>query len=85
MTQQTMFETEDLPLFSGTAQRAEVEAFSPRPESRQETWAQCKLCLDTGFVQGEKRFCICPIGQAVRAQHQAKGEGDNPTPRRYLV
>lgn len=35
MQQAAMFQTEDLPLFSGSAQRARVETFKPQPVHRQ--------------------------------------------------
>ncbi len=65
--QSSMFETEDLPLFSGTAQRAELSPFAPRPEPQQESLADCQLCADTGQI-GDI-FCWCQAGQEAKARH----------------
>ena len=62
MNQKRMFETEDLPLFSGTAQKCTVETFDPKPAHRQESMAHCPLCLDTGKIG--KIYCLCEMGTA---------------------
>ena len=61
---------EDLPLFSGTAQRAAVETFQPAPEVVQETWATCRACKDTGRIG--RRFCNCEAG--VKAWEAGRGD-----------
>lgn len=61
MKQATMFSTEDLPLFSGTAQTVTIKSRKPAPSARQTTFAACRVCLDTGKVG--KKFCSCQAGQ----------------------
>lgn len=55
--------TEDLPLFSGAAQRApSSEAPAPAGDGVQVRLpVSCGLCRDTGIVDG--RRCWCPVGQ----------------------
>ena len=60
---------EDLPLFSGTAQRGQVETFQPATEAVQETWATCRACKDTGRIG--RCFCNCQAG--VKAWEAAVG------------
>lgn len=68
MKQLSMFtDGSDLPLFSGTAQRAQEQVFKPQDAVVQETWAKCRLCKDTGRL-GEFAFCSCETGQALRRQ-----------------
>lgn len=68
MKQVAMFTNgQDLPLFSGTAQRGTVNAFTPQPVSAQTMIpAACGCCLDTGKVDG--KFCTCATGQALRGK-----------------
>ncbi len=57
MQQTQMFtQGEDTPLFSQTAQRGKIEVFKPRPVAKQATFAKCRICLDTGKVDGHR----CP-------------------------
>ena len=55
----------DLPLFSGTPARAEVQAFAPPPADRQLGMFECSLCRDTGLVKVGSRWinCVCKRGQ----------------------
>ena len=62
-----MFQTEDLPLFSGTAQTITINTHKPQPAHRQESFAKCRFCLDTGLL-GESAFCWCEAGQARESQ-----------------
>jgi len=57
MKQQRMFETQDLPLFSGTAPKGKVKKFDPKPVARQECLAERRICLDTGTVDGRPCWC----------------------------
>jgi hypothetical protein len=64
MAQQTkMFQTEDLPLFSGPAPRGRQESFDPQPEPRQLRLFQdaCPICMGFGAVNlnGKLKRCIC--------------------------
>jgi hypothetical protein len=57
---------EDLPLFSGTAQRAPAPQIEPEPLGKQEPLAcTCRLCHDTGKVKfgATARFCTCDVGR----------------------
>lgn len=68
--QLSMFTTEDLPLFSGTAQRAEISPFEMKEVPVQEALpADCRFCQDTG-VLGEYGFCWCQAGQDRKAQRR---------------
>ena len=67
MKQAEMFpDGADLPLFSGTAQHAQVEVFQPDEEPQQTTFATCRVCMDTGEVDG--RFCWCEAGQRLQEE-----------------
>lgn len=63
MTTKPMFETEDLPLFSGTAPRGRPEVFDPQPEPRQLGLFGdvCPICKGFGTVKvnGKLQRCIC--------------------------
>lgn len=72
MNQLTMFQTEDLPLFSETAPRGNVETFDPKADAYQESLADCRFCADTG-VLGEYAFCWCEAGQKAKANRAANG------------
>jgi hypothetical protein len=63
--QQRMFESEDLPLFSGTAPKGELQDFNPQPADRQLGMFDCPLCRDTGLVKVGSRWvnCLCERGQ----------------------
>ena len=41
---------EDLPLFSGTAQKARQAVFNPETVEYQATFYKCKICKDTGIL-----------------------------------
>lgn len=81
MTHQlSMFQTEDLPLFSGTAPRGKVEPFKAKPEPKQERLpASCDACADTG-VLGEYAFCWCEAGQERKKLRAETG----PLPVNYV-
>ncbi len=73
--QMTMFQSgEDLPLFSGTAQRAQLEpAGAQRPRLIRLGEYTCGLCLDTGVLKvapGRHRYCTCDAGQNARKRLQ---------------
>ena len=63
--QSAMFQVEDLPLFSGTAQTFRKSS-KPRAASMagQATFADCRICMDTGKVGG--RFCWCAAGSEAK-------------------
>ena len=67
MKQPSMFPTgEDLPLFSGTAQKQAGAVFAPADELyTQQAIAACRLCLDTGSIaiDGGVKPCWCPAGR----------------------
>jgi hypothetical protein len=75
MKQARMFETEDLPLFSGTPQSGNAEPFDPAYVGHQMSTAKCRLCMDTGAVQAESgttpRWCWCEAGQVAREKGRA--------------
>ena len=51
MNQIDMFDTgDDLPLFSGTAQRGQESTFTPQEEPKQLSMTSCPICKDTGTV-----------------------------------
>ena len=64
--QSRMFETQDLPLFSGTSQRAEepIAATPDRVYIQQTIPARCAACLDTGWL--DQGFCWCRAGDEAR-------------------
>ena len=66
--QLTMFGHEDLPLFSGTAQAAQPDKFTPKAAHRQTSLATCPICLDTGMVDGKP--CWCAAGENSRKPQQ---------------
>jgi hypothetical protein len=68
--QARMFETEDLPLFSGTVSRGTLPPASPA-EPRQPILGKCRLCLDTGLVEGKP--CWCEAGTAYTLSKRKKG------------
>ena len=72
-------EGDDLPLFSGNAAKAQAQVFNPRTEYRQEAFANCRFCLDTG-VLGDHAFCWCEAGQQQQAHRQEVG----PEPIEYV-
>jgi hypothetical protein len=59
--QARMFQTEDLPLFSGTTPRGTIPT-STHAEPAQPILGGCRLCLDTGLVDGKP--CWCEAGAA---------------------
>ena len=74
MKQLTMFPAgEDLPLFSGTAPKGNIEVYDPSYVGHTMLDLDCKLCFDTGTVQVEPgviRFCTCAKGDEARRQTQ---------------
>lgn len=60
-----MFSTSDLPLFSGTTQKAQDERYRPIPTDIPPTLFRCPLCFDSGLVttkHGRKPVkCTCGI------------------------
>ena len=75
MKQSNMFDTQDLPLFSGTPQRGQDSTFTPQEAERQLSMADCGICLDTGTVQvdGRHQLCICKTQE--EDSNQAPGFG----------
>jgi hypothetical protein len=67
--QLSLFDVEDLPLFSGTPQRAEAGDFTPAVKPQQAGMFACGACRDTGQV-GEQ-YCTCDAGQQAAAQAKA--------------
>ena len=50
-----MFDTQDMPLFSGTPIKANESRFSAKPVEKQMILGSCPVCLDTGvIVDGER-------------------------------
>ena len=65
MSKQTrMFGHEDLPLFSGAAQRGDLEGFRPAVEVAQSRLFDCPICRGAGsvVVNGTLRRCTCSAG-----------------------
>lgn len=62
--QPRMFQTEDLPLFSGACPEVHSQPFTQETATRQATFSACPLCLDTGYVNvaGAQRPCFCSAG-----------------------
>ncbi len=74
--QLSMFNCEDLPLWSGApAGRAPDAAPDAEPAPRQGTWAKCRLCLDTGQVnqRGQQTPCWCEAGDRIRERRRQAG------------
>lgn len=65
---------DDLPLFSGTAQRTTAEVFTPREVARQQSMAACSICLDTGRVEGH--YCTCAAGTRAREDDRTEREAE---------
>lgn len=83
-TQMSMFTTEDLPLFSGTAPAITAPVFAPEVVSQQAALAKCKTCYDTGIIYGgHLGFCWCEAGQ--RAKAEIGFEGGDPALYRKKV
>ena len=73
--QELMFETEDLPLFSGTPMEARASVYDPKPAMRQARLGACPLCFDTGYTKASgDGLCLCPIGEANR-QNKSRKDG----------
>ena len=51
MKQSNMFESQDLPLFSGTPQAGKDPEFTPKAEPIQGKLINCKWCNDTGWLE----------------------------------
>jgi len=72
-----MWESEDLPLFSGTPVRVDPpKAASDTDQRQRPLGAECRLCFDTGIVlvDREPKFCWCDAG--LQAWDQAQQEGE---------
>lgn len=66
LKQALMFETEDLPLFSQTAQKVVEKAFNPQAEYKQDGFFSCPTCKDTAYIQlthGRYVCCTCNTGR----------------------
>jgi len=76
--QKRIWESEDLPLFSGTPVRVDPPKAASDTTHRQRLLggAECGLCFDTGIIMDghEPKFCWCDAG--LQAWDQAHQEGD---------
>lgn len=75
--QKRIWQSDDLPLFSGTPIRVDPPKRLSYAERLQRALAvDCLVCRDTGIVlvDGEPRFCWCPIGLQVWDQAQREGD-----------
>lgn len=76
--QKRIWESEDLPLFSGTPVRVDPPKVASDTSHRQRLLggAQCGLCFDTGIIRDghDLKFCWCPVG--LEAWDEAQQEGD---------
>ena len=63
-----MFQTEDLPLFSGTSQTTRENGFEKKPVTIQKRLLACPICLGTGAYLNSKTltFCTCEVGQKAK-------------------
>ena len=63
--QSSMFQTEDLPLFSGTTPQVKDEQYVEKISLEQYPLPLgCPICLGTGRI--EHHFCSCPFGDRLR-------------------
>jgi len=69
-----MFTQEDLPLFSGTAQRARPEVFKPQPRARQLRAFDCPLCCNTGYLKDRGKYVACTCDAGDQYRKDAQGE-----------
>ena len=58
------FKTDDLPLFSQTAQTGYVDTYIAHEVQSQSSFAECSVCLDTGKV--DDKPCWCRAGDKHR-------------------
>lgn len=65
--QSRMFETEDLPLFSGAVQSVFLSKIKPNRPT-QPILGNCHVCMDTGWVDGH--YCWCEAGTALCLHHR---------------
>jgi len=75
--QKRIWESEDLPLFSGTPVRVDApKAASDTDQRQRPLGAECRLCFDTGIILDghELKFCWCDAG--LQAWDQAQQEGE---------
>jgi len=75
--QKRIWQSEDLPLFSGTPIRVDPpKAASDTTHRQRPLGAECGLCFDTGIIMDghEPKFCWCPAG--LQAWDQAQQEGE---------
>jgi len=68
--QKSMFQTDDLPLFSQTAQRIRMHEYKARIAVKQLAFT-CRHCEDTGLL-GVWAFCSCAAGQEREAKRLAE-------------
>jgi len=69
MKQQSMFTTQDLPLFSGTPMKAAVRPFIQKETYHQPSLSKCRFCHDTGKIGS--LFCgSCETGHTLRRSAQ---------------
>jgi len=63
--QPALFTAADLPLFSGTCQRARVETFTPRANPQPALFTACPLCFGSGKIITRKgkpaKVCPCQL------------------------
>jgi hypothetical protein len=63
MKQKSLFATgQDLPLFSGTAQRAKIETYKPSSQNQPKLFVSCPICFGTRkiIVKKGKKPIPCP-------------------------
>ena len=60
-----LWQTEDLPLFSGSTPTVRAQPFTPTEATTQQHIGNCPICYDTGtvMIKGKTRPCICKKGQ----------------------
>lgn len=69
-----MFPTgNDLPLFSGTAQRAHAPTFKPSSQRQPALFTACPLCFGSGSVKIKKnKIVTCPCQFSKEAPNENK-------------
>ena len=80
MSQQRMWQTDDLPLFSGTPIRVEpLLARDERGLDQPPLPCRCRLCRDTGtvVVSHSVEYCVCEAGQAARLEFERIGREED--------
>ena len=75
MRQTSMFETEDLPLFSGTATKVIENHFEEKEIEKQYNLPLgCPLCMGTGRV--DEHDCVCGYGMRLKVIRECAGIAD---------